>query len=169
VRITLYTDYSLRVLIYLGLRDDRLATIREIADGYGISRNHLMKVVAGLQQQGSVETVRGRTGGLRLRHPPERINLGAIVRHTEQDMALMECFAADSGCVISPHCGLKSILDEALQTFLGVLDGYTLADLLTPRRCPGLRRSLSLSGVPVRVEDAAERTATHRKTRRAAC
>jgi Rrf2 family transcriptional regulator, nitric oxide-sensitive transcriptional repressor len=168
LRITVYTDYALRVLIYLGMRGERLATIRQIAEAYGISRNHLMKVVNGLQQHGCVETIRGRSGGLRLGQPPERIKLGDIVRYTEQDMALMECFTADNRCVITPHCDLRFMLDEALQAFLGVLDRYTLADLLSTRRGPGLRRTLSLSGVPVRIEAApGDRPACGKPRRRA--
>jgi Rrf2 family transcriptional regulator, nitric oxide-sensitive transcriptional repressor len=155
MRITLYTDYALRVLIYLGLRGDRLSTIRDIADGYGISRNHLMKLVSDLQQRGYVETLRGRNGGLRLQRAPEQINLGELVRATEQDLCLMECFKADNGCVITPHCDLKFILDEALRAFLGVLDGYTLADLLSPRRSTGLRRALTLPRIPSELQPPA--------------
>src|SRR5690606_41629884 len=91
--ITRYTDYSVRVLIYLGVKNDgALAPIQEIADSYGISKNHLMKVVHDLQQRGYIDTIRGKHGGLRLRLPPEQINIGRVIRETEEDKALVECF-----------------------------------------------------------------------------
>jgi len=144
MRITRYTDYSLRVLIYLGAKGEGLATIQEIADRYRISRNHLMKVVHELQLKGYIDTLRGKNGGMRLRLPPERISLGRVVRDTEQDLALVECFGTDNHCIITPYCELKSILNEALGAFLGVLDRYTLADLLDPRVRSGLQRTLGL-------------------------
>ncbi|SRR5690554_1009618 len=130
MRITRYTDYSLRVLIYLAVKSEGLATIKEIADSYGISKNHLMKVVYELNQRGYVETIRGKGGGLRLRRVPEEIRLGRFIRETEQDLALVECFGAESQCRIGPLCGLRGILSEALEAFFDVLDRYTLADLI---------------------------------------
>jgi Rrf2 family nitric oxide-sensitive transcriptional repressor len=134
MRLTLHTDYSLRVLIYLGLRGERLSTINEIAEGYGISKNHLMKVVQALGQLGYVETIRGRGGGLRLGVDPEKLRLGEVVRRLEGDMELVQCFgSAEPRCRIERCCGLRGALDEALLAFLRTLDRYTLADVLGPR------------------------------------
>src|SRR6056297_3712568 len=98
MHITRYTDYSLRVLIYLAAQDDRLATIQEIADSYQISRNHLMKVVHQLNKKGYIETVRGKSGGMRLHREPSTINIGVLVRETEQDLDLVECFSSEGKC-----------------------------------------------------------------------
>lgn len=133
MRLTSYTDYCFRVLVYLGLKRNELATITEIAECYAVSRNHLMKVVYDLGRLGYVETIRGKHGGMRLRTQPSRINLGELVRHTENDLSLTECFATENHCRLTPSCVLRSVLDEALQAFLDVLDRYTLADLLKPR------------------------------------
>lgn len=132
MRLTLYTDYSLRVLLYLGIKgEDRLSTIQEIADTYHISKNHLMKVTYDLGQLGLIETIRGRGGGIRLNKKPEEINIGQVVRHTEEDFHIVECFDSNSNmCKISPACRLKFALKEALTAYLEVLDGYTLADFL---------------------------------------
>ena len=130
MRPTAFTDYTLRTLMYVGLRSDRLVTIAEIAGAYGISNNHLMKVVQNLAQVGDVATLRGQRGGLRLARPPAQINLGAVVRRSEPDMALACCFCAEDCCTIQPACGLIAVLDEALKAFLAVLDRYSLADLL---------------------------------------
>lgn len=137
MQLTRYTDYSLRVLIYLAVQPDLLATIEEISDAYGISRAHLTKVVHELGQAGFLETTRGRGGGIRLARPPEDIAIGDVVRHAEGPMALVECFdPATSHCRIEPACGLRSILDEALSAFMETLDRYTLADLVARRRKP---------------------------------
>ena len=137
VQLTRYSDYSLRVLIYLAVDSDRLVTIEEIARSYDISKAHLMKVVHQLGLRGYLETVRGRGGGLRLARRPEEIRVGDVVRSTEENMALVECFEpASSQCVIEPMCGLRSVLSEALTAFLAVLDRYTLADLLATPRNP---------------------------------
>ncbi len=134
MRLTTFTDYSIRVLIYLALHPDRLITIADIADAYGISRNHLMKVVHYLGQQGYLETVRGKSGGVRLARPPAEVNLGSLVRATEAGSSLAECFApTGSECRIESACVLRGILHQALQAFFGVLDGYTLADVMRSR------------------------------------
>lgn len=134
MRLTTFTDYCLRVLIHVGAKDGGLATIDEIAESYGISRNHLMKVVSRLAQLGYLRTVRGKNGGMRLARDPRTIRIGSIVRSTEDDLSLVDCFQAGGGnCRIEPACILKQALGEALEAFLGVLDGYTLADLLEPR------------------------------------
>jgi len=134
LRLTTYTDYALRLLMYVALKDDGLATISEVAAGYGISKNHLMKVAHQLGLAGHVETVRGRSGGLRLAKPAKAITLGDVVRDSERDMALVPCFdPADRSCTIRSCCTLRRALGEASAAFLDVLDGYTLADLVKPR------------------------------------
>ena len=145
MRLTVRTDYSLRVLMYAGLGRDRLATIVEMAAAYGISENHLMAVVHRLGTLGYLETVRGKGGGVRLARPPEAINLGEVVRRVEADMALVECLGPEPGrWSIEPACVLRGVLGEALEAFLAVLDRYTLADLLGPR--PALCRLLGHGG-----------------------
>lgn len=132
MRLTMYTDFSLRVLIYLGTKEkNELSTIQAISDAYGISKNHLMKVTFELGKLGYVETIRGRGGGIRLAMEPEAINIGQVVRKTEDDFHLVECFNCETNtCVISPACGLKGALNRALFAYLKVLDEYTLADFL---------------------------------------
>ncbi|WP_064094212.1 RrF2 family transcriptional regulator [Rossellomorea aquimaris] len=132
MRLTLYTDYSLRVLIFLASKPtDELSNIKEIADAYSISKNHLMKVTYELGKAGLVETIRGRNGGIKLAKEPEHINIGELVRITEEDFHLVECFDSEhNNCVITPVCGLKHVLGKALQAYLSVLDEYTLADLV---------------------------------------
>ncbi len=129
MRLTLYSDYAMRVLVYLGTHADRLCSIAEIARGYGISQNHLMKVVNDLSRAGYVESVRGRFGGIRLARPAETLNVGEIIRHTEEGFDLVDC----PNCVIAPACGLSKVLCEAVGAFLQVLDRYTLADLIGRR------------------------------------
>ncbi len=134
MQLTLYTDYSLRVLTYLGLKDEGLATITEISDNYDISRNHLVKVVHNLSNNGFIHTVRGKGGGMRLAFAPEDINVGAVVRSTEKNFNIVECFDREnSTCPITPVCALKGALKEASRNFLAVLDRYTLADVLVNR------------------------------------
>ena len=130
MRLSVFSDYSLRVLIYLGVQKDRLATISEIAAFYEISENHLMKVVHQLGAVGYIETVRGKGGGIRLGQEPKNISLGDVIRNTETDLALAECFTETSVCRIQAACMLKVILDEALTGMLCVLDKYTLDDII---------------------------------------
>ncbi len=131
MHLTRYTDYSLRVLLYLGNRPDKLATISEIATYHGISRNHLMKVVHQLGTNGYIDTLRGKGGGIKLAHPPERIVVGDVVRSMEENMTIVECLEpAFNSCVLAADCRLKTALGEALQSFLATLDLYTLADLI---------------------------------------
>jgi Rrf2 family nitric oxide-sensitive transcriptional repressor len=136
LRLTTFSDYSLRVMIYLGTAQGRLVTIDQIATAYGISANHLMKVVNRLAQLGYIETVRGKGGGMRLARPAQAINVGAVVRATEDNFALVDCFERGAGpdCRIERICALKHALARALEAFLATLDGYTLADLLGPVR-----------------------------------
>lgn len=146
MHITRYTDYSLRVLIYLAAQGgDRLSTIQEIADSYEISKNHLMKVVHQLNKKGYIETVRGKKGGMRLHMAPKDINVGVLVRETEQDLSIVECFSGKNTCKITPVCGLKNMFDEALQAFLSVLDKYTLADVIQDKHQPQLLRLLQIA------------------------
>ncbi|XSG82152.1 MAG: Rrf2 family transcriptional regulator [Methyloligella sp. ZOD6] len=135
MRLTTFSDYCLRVLIFVGVRGDRLSTIDEICTAYDISRGHVMKAVYRLGQLGYLETIRGKNGGMRLAKEPGEIGIGNIIRQTEEDMALVECFQAPSSgrCCIAGSCILKGALASALQEFLRALDGYTLADLLVPR------------------------------------
>ena len=133
MQLTKYSDYSLRALIYLGLNEHRRCTIREISAAYGISENHLMKLIHQLGQEGFITTTRGKNGGLQLARPADEINLGEVFRATEGNFDLVECFAGREGntCPIAGPCLLTGILEEALQAFLDVLDRHTLADLLT--------------------------------------
>ncbi len=124
------TDFSLRVLMYAGSMPRRLVTIQEIAEAYGISENHLMKVVHGLAQQGFIETVRGRGGGIRLSRPPTEITVGSVIRAVEDDFALVECFRTHNTCRITPVCRLRGALQEALGAYFEVLDNWTLAELV---------------------------------------
>jgi len=129
VRLTRYTDYSLRVLIHLALNDERLCSIAEIARTYDLSHNHLMKVVNGLAHDGFIETVRGRAGGMRLARAADRITVGEVVRRTEEGFQLADC----SGCALAPACGLTGVLAEAVRAMLAVFDAHTIASLLTDR------------------------------------
>jgi len=144
MHITRYTDYSLRVLIYLSAQTGRLVTIQEIAGSYGISKNHLMKVVHQLNRKGYIETVRGKKGGMRLHMAPADINIGVLIRETEQDLSLVECFSPGNTCTITPVCGLRTIFSEALDAFFEVLDRYTLADVIREHHQPQLLRLLQL-------------------------
>jgi Rrf2 family transcriptional regulator, nitric oxide-sensitive transcriptional repressor len=149
LRLTVYTDYSLRLLMYLALKDDGLATIAEIAESYGISKSHLMKVAHQLGVVGYVATVRGRSGGLRLAKPAEAIGLGEVVRHTEPDMALVSCFdPVNAPCAIQRCCVLQGALEKACLAFVDVLDGYTLSDLVKPRARLQALLSVAPSHVP---------------------
>jgi Rrf2 family nitric oxide-sensitive transcriptional repressor len=135
MRLTQWTDFSLRVLMYCAAcqHRDLPVTITEIADSHGISRSHLTKVVHQLGAHGLLETTRGRGGGMRLCKPATKINVGEVVRQTETDFAMVECFDAQTNqCSLSPQCRLKGVLQQATNSFLAVLDGVTLADLVAP-------------------------------------
>jgi Rrf2 family nitric oxide-sensitive transcriptional repressor len=131
MRLTRLTDYSYRVLIYLAANEGKQATIRDIADLYNISRNHLMKVANLLARHGFVRAVRGRGGGLTLARRPEEIGLGDVARRLEEDFAVVECLGDRGMCRIEPGCALKPLIAKAIDAFLAVLDEATLADLVT--------------------------------------
>jgi len=131
MQLTLFTDYSLRVLIFLGAHPDRLCTISEIAKAYGISRNHLMKVVNHLSLGGYIETVRGKGGGMRLSRAPKLLNIGDVVRYIEDRFDIVECFdEKQQDCPLLPACTLRSMLADAHRNFMATLDRYTLQDVL---------------------------------------
>ena len=130
MKLTFYSDYSLRLLMYVSVKREALVTIQEVADAYGISKNHLMKVAFELGRKGFLETVRGRGGGLRLARPPEKIGVGEVVRAMEEDFTMVECFDPKANqCVITGPCRLRGALSRALKAYFAVLDEYTLADL----------------------------------------
>lgn len=138
MRLTYQTDYALRMLVYLALRDGKLCKVSDVARAYRLSRSHLTKVARGLRDLLLIETLRGRNGGIRLARPPEQINVGELVRRTEPDFALVECMQREGGqCVISPACMLKGVFSKALAAYLAVLERYTLADALRNRRVLG--------------------------------
>jgi len=128
MRLTRFTDYAMRVLIHLASHDEP-ASIAGVAQRYGISKDHLMKVVQDLGRAGFIATTRGRTGGIRLARPANEIVVGDVIRHTEEGFDLVDCGA----CIIARACGLPNVLNEATAAFLAVLDRYTLADVATRR------------------------------------
>jgi Rrf2 family nitric oxide-sensitive transcriptional repressor len=143
MRLTRWTDYALRTLIYLGVKGGGLSTIGEIAESFDISETHLMKVVNRLARLGYIDTVRGKGGGIKLRRSPGEIRVGSVVRETEEDLAVMGCLGETGFCRIEECCVLRRALGEATLAFMRTLDGYTLADLLAPGA--RLTRSLALA------------------------
>jgi Rrf2 family transcriptional regulator, nitric oxide-sensitive transcriptional repressor len=134
MRLTRFSDNALRCLITLGLEPERCITVNEIAERMNMSYEHLVKIVQRLAELGHVETVRGRHGGVRLARPPGEIRLGALIRQTEENLALVECFDPEHNtCPITSACRLAMLLDDALQAFMSVLDKATLADVMEPR------------------------------------
>ena len=134
MRLTLHTDFALRVLIQVGLNDGKLTTINDIAQSFGISKAHLMKVVNDLSQKGYLDTVRGRNGGIRLMREPRDINIGQVVRDTEDQLDVIGCLEHKGYCPIERVCVLRGALRNATEAFLAVLDAHTLADLIKPQR-----------------------------------
>lgn len=131
MNLTLHTDYSLRILLYLAEHRERPVSTREISEAYGISRNHLVRVVQTLQSHSFVNAATGRSGGITLARDPSSINIGEVVRKTEPNFRIVECFDLKTNtCRILPVCTLRGVLGKALHSFFGVLDGYTLADLV---------------------------------------
>ncbi|HLX16638.1 MAG TPA: Rrf2 family transcriptional regulator [Bradyrhizobium sp.] len=159
MRLTVYTDHALRLLMYLALKKDGLATIAEIAATYDISRNHLMKVAYELVVAGYVVSVRGRGGGLRLAEPVEAITIGEVVRKTEHDMALVSCMKpGDTSCVIFPACALRGAMKRASAAFFEALDNYTLGDLIQPGVKLRALLTISQSGRDVAPRSKSART-----------
>ena len=134
MRLTTFSDYALRLLMYAAASGDRLITIEEACKTYNISRGHLMKVANLLTREGYLKARRGRSGGLTLAKPAKDIRLGDVVRATEIDFALVECFATGNQCIISRCCALPNVLNEALNAFIRTLDRYTLDDLMLKPR-----------------------------------
>ena len=143
MRLTLHTDYALRVLIQVGIADGKLITINDIAKTFDISKQHLMKVVHYLGQKGYLDTVRGHGGGIRLRRQPRDIKIGQVVRDTEEQLAVIGCLEGKGYCPIQRVCVLRGVLSDATEAFLAVLDAHTLADLIKPQR---VLSSLLLNG-----------------------
>lgn len=143
MHLTKFTDYSLRVLLFASSNAPNLSSIRQVADAYNIPETHLKKVVHVLSQGGYIESIRGKGGGFRLASPPETIKLGDVVRYTEKDFVIVECFDPETDhCCISSVCSLRFVLQDALNSFFSVLDNYTLAELAAPR--DALRNLLAL-------------------------
>jgi len=134
MKLTRFTDYSLRVLMHLGLQENGRITIREISESYGISRNHLMKVVSLLTRMGYLDARRGPGGGIALARPASEICLADVIIDMEDDLNMVECFCADGECIIAPVCELKCVLDQALTAYLDTLRAYTLTDLLISKK-----------------------------------
>jgi Rrf2 family nitric oxide-sensitive transcriptional repressor len=134
MQLTFYTDYSLRVLMYLAVNHQRLVNISEIADRFAISRNHLVKVIHNLARGSFIKSYRGKGGGIELAREPAQINIGKVVRYTEGPPRPVECFDVEKNdCIISGACGLAEVIDQACDSFFTTLDRYTLADLLKRR------------------------------------
>lgn len=130
MKLTSFTDYSLRLLMYVAVKDDRLVSIREVSEVFEISRNHLMKIVHELGKGGYLNTVRGKNGGFQLGMAAKDINLGKLIRYTEEELSVVECFDENNpNCKIISHCMLAGVLHMALNSFFEVLDGHNLADL----------------------------------------
>ena len=141
MHLTLHADYALRVLMYLAVNPGRVVSTAEVSEAYGISKNHLVRVVQGLGRHGFVDVRPGRSGGITLARTPAEISVGQVVRHMEPDFKLVECFdPKENTCPIAPACGLIGVLGEANKAFLGVLDKYTLEDVMkrNPRKLAGL-------------------------------
>uniref|UniRef100_A0A7C3QUM0 Rrf2 family transcriptional regulator n=1 Tax=Leptospirillum ferriphilum TaxID=178606 RepID=A0A7C3QUM0_9BACT len=150
MQLTLYTDYSIRVLLYLSAKPGSPSTITEVANAFGISRNHLVKVVHNLSTNGYIRTTRGKKGGMVLGRSAREISIGDLVRKTEPDFKIVECFGEEtSTCPIDEVCSLKFVLRSALSSFLKTLDSFTLADITENA---GLLRPILVDGVQSRTE-----------------
>ena len=148
MRLTDYTDYTLRVLMFCALHPERSVTIAELADSHAVSKNHLMKIVNDLARQGLLQTTRGRGGGLRLLKPAADIRIGDVVRQSETDFRMVECFdASHNACTLTGQCQLKQVFKTALQSYLAVLDQVTLADITRPQPDSGGVSRVSVSEI----------------------
>lgn len=151
MRLTLHTDFALRILIQVGLNEGKLTTISDIAQSFEVSKHHLMKVVNDLGQKGYLDTVRGRKGGIRLTRKPRDINIGQVVRDTEDRLDVIGCLHHAGYCRIERACILRDALREATDAFLAVLDGHTLADLLKPHKALTLLLFDGRAAVPAAI------------------
>jgi Rrf2 family nitric oxide-sensitive transcriptional repressor len=162
MRLSEYTDYTLRVLMYCAAHPDRQVTIAEMAGQHGVSKNHLMKIVSELARRGLLETTRGRGGGVRLLKPPADIRVGDVVRNSETDFRLAECFdPRTSACLLMPSCRLKGVFQSALQAYFKELDGITLADIagpVPPTPAAGMAPRRSRTAVPIIAPATRRRT-----------
>jgi Rrf2 family transcriptional regulator, nitric oxide-sensitive transcriptional repressor len=155
MRLTLQTDYALRVLLYVGLKRDELATVAEIVRHFDISKGHVMKVVHRLAQLGYVQTLRGKKGGIRLARDPRAITAGSVVRDVEAELGVLGCLQERSGyCRIEECCALRSALREATSAFLATLDRYTLADLMEPRQALSRLLQINIADAPLNPASA---------------
>jgi Rrf2 family nitric oxide-sensitive transcriptional repressor len=152
MRLTAMTDYSMRLLMYLGMRPERLCTIAEIAAAHNVSEPHLMKITHRLAQAGWIETIRGKNGGMRLARPPHEIRLGDVVRDMENDLAVVACLGGATDCVLTGRCALTGIVRGALERFLAHLDGYTLADILPAGADGQIRSQRTVTGCERKAE-----------------
>ena len=139
MRLTRYTDFAIRIMLYLAAHEDRLCSIGEIAESYGISQNHLMKVASDLAGSGYVQSLRGRGGGLRLARSASEISIGEMVRHTEGQVDLVGC----GSCALAPACGMVCAFKNAVEAFFATLETYSLADIMTNGRPEQLRQILA--------------------------
>lgn len=139
MRLTRYTDFAIRIMLYLAAHEDRLCPIGEIAESYGISQNHLMKVASDLAGSGYVQSLRGRGGGLRLARPASEINIGEMVRHTEGQVDLVGC----GSCALAPACGMVCAFKNAVEAFFATLEAHSLADIMATGRPEQLRLILA--------------------------
>ncbi|HJU17562.1 MAG TPA: Rrf2 family transcriptional regulator [Stellaceae bacterium] len=158
MRLTLHTDYALRVLMYVGVKGEDLSTIPEIVEHFDIAKGHAMKVVHQLGKQGYLETIRGKRGGIRLARKPAQINVGAVVRDMEEELGVLGCLQGGEGyCRIEGCCMLRSALRDATNAFLATLDGYTLADLVRPQRALARLLQLDEAAHPSKAQGSARR------------
>lgn len=144
MRLTLYSDFAVRLMLFLATHEDRLCSISEIARAYGISQNHLMKVTSDLAGSGYVQSLRGRGGGLRLARPAREINIGSLVRHTEGKVDIVGC----GDCVLAPACGMVCVFKDAVESFFMTLDQYSLADIIAKGQPNQLRQILAAGAPP---------------------
>ena len=151
MRLTRYTDFAIRTMLYLATHEGRLCSIGEIAEAYGISQNHLMKVASDLAGSGYVQSLRGRGGGIRLARPADQINIGQMVRHTEGKVDLVGC----GECALAPACGMVCTFKDAVENFFGTLERYSLADIMAQGRPDQLRQILASGARPPPKEEAA--------------
>jgi Rrf2 family nitric oxide-sensitive transcriptional repressor len=172
MRLAEYTDYALRVLMYCAAHPDRLVTIAELAERHGVSKNHLMKIVNHLGHQGLLRTTRGRGGGVALLRKPSEIRVGEVVRTSETDLRMVECFDASTNtCLLTPTCRLKRVFDSALRAYLNELDKATLADLAFSPAVPGravdepVRVGAPVGALPLKPSAAARAVPKPRATR----